>query len=754
MVLKRLLATSFVALGLSVLVAGPAVAQTQIPPPKLLGTGTDPCTVSKAVLERLGMDPATPLNFGDTALMSCGDAEEDVGDFREAYDDHAAAQRSLSGYLRQANMDGRITTAEEQRIAFLTDVRDKALEAKNEHVGNALADAVYAEADAIAALGQLNRAITGEDGYNDALKTATIEHHNFIYFYEDDNGDAQAAYLAAFDATTQPATDGYERPTSPDLDHDGDGSTPDATLAPTSLVEQLTVARDAWNALSGGDEPYDSDGDLKDFDDLTQTAKDAAVALSVAERRLADAKSAASSEVTALANANAALKAAQNAVKDGEDAVRATMKTLADRAAGAGDNAATRLAQVRNTRQKAYDDAAENLADAQGDLDDAQDELDELQDDLDDAESDLSSAQQAYEDAVEARADVDDGQASDTDDETEANAMVQAAAARLAVADTSAQSLSAKVKAAKADVESAQDDVDDESEVAGKAKKALDEAISGNYEFTEENPAGDLLDALVQQEDTGGALVDAVDAVYQNTASNKEAIDANSAAIEGLDTSAIDENTVAIAENADDIESLDGRVTTNEETLVDHGMKLMQKKEYIDNLGAHIGVDPVTGMGTGENGMSRIDMNEHRSMSNMEAIATNSGRIDANETAIGMNSGRIDANEVNISSNADNIAANMNSIGQNASAISDNRNMIGELSDSLDVVRAGVAASMALAGMPAINGRGVSIGVGSFDGESAFAVGFQIQGEMASFKVGVTSASGATGASAGVGFQF
>ena len=80
--------------------------------------------------------------------------------------------------------------------------------------------------------------------------------------------------------------------------------------------------------------------------------------------------------------------------------------------------------------------------------------------------------------------------------------------------------------------------------------------------------------------------------------------------------------------------------------------------------------------------------------------------------------------------------------------------MISDLNDSLEVVRAGVAASMALAGMPAINGRGVSIGVGSYDGESAFAVGFQIQGEMASFKVGVTSAGGETGASAGVGFQF
>jgi len=93
-------------------------------------------------------------------------------------------------------------------------------------------------------------------------------------------------------------------------------------------------------------------------------------------------------------------------------------------------------------------------------------------------------------------------------------------------------------------------------------------------------------------------------------------------------------------------------------------------------------------------------------------------------------------------------------IDSNASAISDNRNRLGELSDDLDVVRAGVAASMALAGMPAINGRGIVIAVGSFHGEPAFAVGFQIQGERASFKIGVTSGGGATGASAGVGINF
>ena len=307
----------------------------------------------------------------------------------------------------------------------------------------------------------------------------------------------------------------------------------------------------------------------------------------------------------------------------------------------------------------------------------------------------------------------------------------------------------------------------------------------------------------------------------------------------------------------------DARSRHNESDIAEVNDKLMQKKEYIDNLAAEIGVDPVTGEGTGENGMSRIDMNaaaidaeekarmdadtalgeridgeaktradadtalggriDAEAMTRADADTALGGRIDAEEMAradadmaLG---GRIDAEEMaradadmalgmridgeamaradadlmlggmimdeemarmeadtmlggmitaeemarmeadtalggRISSNADAIAANMNSIGQNASAISDNRNMIGELSDDLDVVRAGVAASMALAGMPAINGRGIAIGVGSYDGESAFAVGFQIQGEQASFKVGVTSSGGETGASAGVGFNF
>ena len=140
--------------------------------------------------------------------------------------------------------------------------------------------------------------------------------------------------------------------------------------------------------------------------------------------------------------------------------------------------------------------------------------------------------------------------------------------------------------------------------------------------------------------------------------------------------------------------------------------------------------------------------------SDVAGLTGEGGAVAMNTAAIEKNAGNIASNMSAIGANTSAIADNANAIGSNSAAIQRNSGMIGELSESLETVRAGVAASMALAGMPAINGRGISIGVGSFDGESAFAVGFMIQGEMASFKVGVTSAGGATGASAGVGFQF
>ena len=315
----------------------------------------------------------------------------------------------------------------------------------------------------------------------------------------------------------------------------------------------------------------------------------------------------------------------------------------------------------------------------------------------------------------------------------------------VAAGDNPAKSLTDAVAAAQEALEMAQGQLNTHNALTGDAGA--------------DNPATALLNALLEPEtvtkagktkdnpadDDGQALIDAIADTYEVA---QGAADDAREVVEALtgEGGQVSMNTAAISENSDDITNLDGRVAANED---------------------EIGMD--------ENGMSRIDHNEARSMENRgmimdntEDIATNAGnimtnageivrvegRVDTNWDAIAMNQTAIADNTASIGMNSSAIADNANMIGSNSSAISDNRNMIGELSESLDVVRAGVAASMALAGMPAINGRGISIGVGSFDGESAFAVGFQIQGEMASFKVGLTSGGGATGASAGVGFQF
>ena len=294
----------------------------------------------------------------------------------------------------------------------------------------------------------------------------------------------------------------------------------------------------------------------------------------------------------------------------------------------------------------------------------------------------------------------------------------------------------------------------DAQTAAGKALMDAEEAQNNVLGlFADENdPTVDLINELLATGgDDGQALVDAISATYDTAAG---AADAAREVVEELtdEGGAVAMNTQRSMDNANDIEKLDGRVAMNEAEIWD------------------------------ADGMSRIDANETRSMTNATNIATNAtniatnaenimglrtdvdsntGRIMQNETDIMTNagnimtnSGRLDAAEAAIVEGAGLIAGNTASIGENRSSIMRNADMIGGLQDQMEIVRAGVAASMALAGMPAINGRGISIGVGSFDGESAFAVGFQIQSDMASFKVGVTSAGGETGASAGVGFQF
>ncbi len=248
-----------------------------------------------------------------------------------------------------------------------------------------------------------------------------------------------------------------------------------------------------------------------------------------------------------------------------------------------------------------------------------------------------------------------------------------------------------------------------------------------------------------------------IEALDGRVGDNEDAIAANTKAIESNDmdiaanTAAIESNDMDIAANTMAIESNDMDIAANTAAIESNDMDIAANTMAIESNDMDIAMNAEGIMTNAGNIMTNAEAIVAEASERMGADMMLAGAI---EEAVAAGAAADMALSGRIGSNADAIAANMNSIGQNASAISDNRNMIGELSDDLDVVRAGVAASMALAGMPAVNGRGIAIGVGSFDGESAFAVGFQIQGEQASFKVGVTSSGGATGASAGVGFNF
>ena len=320
-------------------------------------------------------------------------------------------------------------------------------------------------------------------------------------------------------------------------------------------------------------------------------------------------------------------------------------------------------------------------------------------------------------------------------------------AARQELADarqayTEAETDSARRRAQR-DIDRAEDKVlgarNADGEREGGTAAALEKAMMARDKHASYLDSGsalhELVDALVRTDDTGQAVVNAIGSTYADIEANTANITENATDIEtnadmiadltGVD-GAVSRNTAAIADHEtriSDNETMlmdhEGRITTNEATLADHGMKLMQKKQYIDNLGMHIGIDPVTGMGTGEGGMSRIDMNE-------AGIAANRDFIEHNHEHILEHSALIESNQMSIMRNTEDI----------------------------QTLKSGVAASMALAGMPEMGARGVSVGAGSYGGETALAVGVHFSGENARFKIGVTSSGGETGASLGAGWSF
>ena len=268
---------------------------------------------------------------------------------------------------------------------------------------------------------------------------------------------------------------------------------------------------------------------------------------------------------------------------------------------------------------------------------------------------------------------------------------------------------------------------------AAQAAQASYAAVVGDPD----GPIDDLVVALLEEDgDDGQALVDALSQTYGATRDNLESIEALTADTDdgAEEDGAITANRKAREANAGDIETLDGRVTQNEQNIE----TLMTDTEEMAGM---------------------ISTNAGNIATNAGNIVTNASFISQNAANIAHNSSRLDVNEYNIAQNSVRIGANEAAIGANAAAIGmnggmilDNRNMIGEIHGQLDMMRAGVAASIAISRMPSIDG-GLSFGAGVYGGETALAVGFALDHKRTTFDFGVTSSGGEVGAGIGVGVK-
>ena len=253
-----------------------------------------------------------------------------------------------------------------------------------------------------------------------------------------------------------------------------------------------------------------------------------------------------------------------------------------------------------------------------------------------------------------------------------------------------------------------------------------------------DDPVTGLIDTLLETDgDDGQAVVDAISGTYDKTVENRDSIAALTA-----DTEAGAEEDGPITANARRLDSLDGRVTQNTEDID------ALKGDTDMNAGMI-----ATNAGNIATNASNIATNASNIAVNANSIVDNRNLIGRNAATLVDHGARIDRNAGHIALNSERIGANAAAITRNGGMIADNRHLIGELSGDLEMVRAGVAASIALSRMPSVDGGGISFGAGTFAGEMAYAVGFQVERGFGTFDIGVTSSGGEIGAGVGVGLK-
>ena len=278
------------------------------------------------------------------------------------------------------------------------------------------------------------------------------------------------------------------------------------------------------------------------------------------------------------------------------------------------------------------------------------------------------------------------------------------------------------------------------TEAAMKAQEALTAAEMAQASFqdlvADDSPVKDLVETLLENGgDDGQALVDAISGAY-DVASN---------AVDDLlgEGGQVAQNMTDIADNQTMLADHETRITQNTEDIAENRTMIGENRDMITTNAGNIAAN-----------RTDIDMNTANIAANRTDIDSNTGRITQNESDIMTNAGNIAGNREMIMTNMEGIEHNHTDIMGNRAMISSNEMSIMRNMEDIQTLKSGVAASMALAGMPEMGARGVSVGAGSYGGETALAVGVHFSGENARFKIGVTSSGGETGASLGAGWSF
>lgn len=265
-----------------------------------------------------------------------------------------------------------------------------------------------------------------------------------------------------------------------------------------------------------------------------------------------------------------------------------------------------------------------------------------------------------------------------------------------------------------ADIDAAATLVNGSANIAGLTDELdqaiADQAVHSSYLDDQANPAGALMASLIESDTNAQEIVTAVSTNYDSTVENADGINSNE--------NDITANSDLIAANADDITANGDLIAGNADDITANGNLIADNATAIsDETDARVAADDV------------------------HTLA-----ITANETAI--------ATET-VNRQAD-VLVLQNNINSNTASINSNTAAISTLSEDLDVVRSGVAATLAVAGMPLAptEGWGAAIGTGYFDGESAVAAGLTFRSDRYNFKFAVGTSGGETTGSAGVSWGF